>query len=29
LRSSQIFEVKEIIKDYNTIDRVLVLKIKE
>jgi release factor glutamine methyltransferase len=29
LGSSQIFEVKEIIKDYNNINRVLVLKIKE
>jgi release factor glutamine methyltransferase len=29
IRSSQIFEVKEIIKDYNNINRVLVLKIKE
>jgi release factor glutamine methyltransferase len=29
LRSLQIFEVKELIKDYNNINRVLVLKIKE
>ncbi len=29
IRSLQIFEVKEIIKDYNNINRVLVLKIKE